>query len=254
MTKRWKDDGWPSHPFIQGLSLRAEKLFDYLCFNPKSGPAGLYRITFETMAFESKLSRDKTWDEVLQEIPELLKEMEPNVKWYPEHKIIWVKEWLNNQYGISAPETPKQRTFLKKVANYLAAFHYPEIVKEFREYNLKRYNFDILSYADDNVFPFKPIQTIPTDDLNFHGMMKLYEEKTGKASSGFSQNDIQALNDIAETYSLEAFERVIDEYPGKPLSYLKKVLERWQGEGASPPSELTAPNKEGKINGVEIEN
>ena len=61
-------------------------------------------------------------------------------------------------------------------------------------------------------------------------MVEYYEKKVGKTLTPI---DYEKLKDFADTYPDGWFEKAIDEHPDKPLSYLEKVMESRQKEGAS---------------------
>ncbi len=69
-----------------------------------------------------------------------------------------------------------------------------------------------------------------TDDLKVAAMIESYEKSSG---SLLTPRDLEKLKDFADTYPDGWFEKAIEEYPGKPLSYLEKILESWQKEGPS---------------------
>jgi hypothetical protein len=135
-TEFWTD------PFVRKLTAEAEYLYIYLWTNQRCNQAGLYQITPDVIAFETKLPVEK--------IPDLLRLLEPKVKWYPEQDLIWVKNFIKHQY-----KSPK---FLIAAANRLKDINNNGAVKELLEYNLKRYsisipyeyNMDIVSISDSD--------------------------------------------------------------------------------------------------------
>ncbi len=56
--------------------------------------------------------------------------------------------------------------------------------------------------------------------------IKIYEDNIGM----LTPNLLDRLKDMSETYSVEKFRKVIAENPGKPLSYIEKVLENPKGK------------------------
>ncbi|GAI24797.1 unnamed protein product, partial [marine sediment metagenome] len=89
MPERGFDTGFWSKPFIQNLPAQGKLLSAYLKTNVHCNQAGVYTITPSTIAFETGLP--------LAEIPSLLKSLEPEVVWYPEENIVWVKPFLEEQ-------------------------------------------------------------------------------------------------------------------------------------------------------------
>ena len=129
-TEFWTD------PFVRKLTAEAEYLYIYLWTNQRCNQAGLYQITPDVIAFETKLPVEK--------IPDLLKLLEPKVKWYPEQDLIWVKNFIKHQY-----KSPK---FLIAAASRLKDINNNGAVKELLEYNLKKYSISIpYEYSMDTV-------------------------------------------------------------------------------------------------------
>ena len=127
MTERGFDTGFWNDPFIQKLPAMGKLLYAYLWTNPHCSQAGLYEITPDTIAFETKLTE--------ADIPILLESLKPKVVWYPEQDLIWVKNFIKRQ-----SKSPK---FLAAVAKSLLSIHHSEAIKELLEYNLDRYSISI---------------------------------------------------------------------------------------------------------------
>lgn len=125
--ERTKDTGYWSDPFVQGLPPLAKLLFDYLWTNSDCNQAGLYHLTLKSMAFDTGI------DEA--EIPELLKLLEPKVKWWPDLNLVWVKNFVKRQ--------TKSPSFLVAVAKCLDQMNEAEIVNEFLDFNSKKYGLEI---------------------------------------------------------------------------------------------------------------
>ncbi len=68
---------------------------------------------------------------------------------------------------------------------------------------------------------FKP----PGNDIA--KMIKHYEDTVGKT---LTPTDLDKLKDFADNYPEGWFEKALAEHPGKPLSYLGKVMESWKVE------------------------
>ena len=73
-------------------------------------------------------------------------------------------------------------------------------------------------------------EPIKTNDLKVAAMVEYYEKSIGRV---LTPGDLKKLSDFADTYPNGLFEKTVDEYPGKPLSYLEKVMENKQKEGKS---------------------
>jgi hypothetical protein len=112
-TELWTD------PFIQDLSPEAKLLFIYLWTNKHCNQAGLYEITLRTIAFDTGLS--------VESLPEIMKQIEPKVAWYPEQNLVWVKNFLKRQC--------KSNSFLIAAAKSLKPVRNNGLVAEFINYN-----------------------------------------------------------------------------------------------------------------------
>ena len=82
-TEYWAD------PFVESLSPEGKLLYAYLWTNPHCNQAGLYEISLDRIAYETKLQAAT--------LPSLMKSLEPKVKWYPEHNLVWVKNFIKRQ-------------------------------------------------------------------------------------------------------------------------------------------------------------
>lgn len=114
LTEMWDDD------WFQEIDPLQRYLFIYLWTNMHCNQAGLYRITLDTMSFESKLPKDQ--------LRTILRSMSPKVEWYEDQKIVWVRNFLRRQ-----AKSPK---FIMAAAKSLNALHLDdEIREEYDEYN-----------------------------------------------------------------------------------------------------------------------
>lgn len=137
--ERTKDTGYWNDDFVQGLPPLGKLLFDYLWTNSDCNQAGLYHITLRTMAFDTGIPED--------ELPDILHLLDKKVKWWPELNLVWVKNFLKRQI--------KSPTFLVAVAKCLDKINFPEIINEFLDYNLNRYNLIIPYEERHQVFEAK---------------------------------------------------------------------------------------------------
>ncbi len=112
-TSYWTD------PFILKLPQEAKLLYAYLWTNIHCNQAGLYEIAPETIAFETALPPE--------DVPRLIRMLEPKVAWYPDENLIWVKNFLRHQ-----AKSPK---FLAAAAKCLSSIHNNGLVKEFLDFN-----------------------------------------------------------------------------------------------------------------------
>jgi len=120
MPERGFDTSFWTKPFVQNLSPHGKLLITYLKTNAHCNQAGVYTITPSTIAFETGLP--------LAEIPDLLKSLEPEVAWYPEENVVWVKSFLEEQ--------AKSSKFIASALNIITRNRLPEdIPEDFQEYN-----------------------------------------------------------------------------------------------------------------------
>lgn len=123
----WDSDCWTGDEWFQDLSRDQRYLFWYLSTNSHCNQAGLYYITLATMANETKFTKD--------ELRQLLPNLEPKVKWYPDQNLVWVKNFIKRQ-----SKSPK---FLQAAAKSLTAIHHDVAVGELLRYNQQRYSISI---------------------------------------------------------------------------------------------------------------
>lgn len=78
------DDSW-----FASLKPDAKLFFLYLLTNRRTTSCGAYEVTIEQMVFETKLPT--------RSIERWLAEWAPRVQWWPEHSIIWIKNFYGRQ-------------------------------------------------------------------------------------------------------------------------------------------------------------
>ena len=160
-TEFWADS------FIQQLPQEARYLYIYLWTNEHCNQAGLYEITLRQIAFETELPKEK--------LPELLQMLEPKVRWYKEHDLIWVKNFLKRQ-----SKSPK---FLTAAAKCLNSIHHNGAIKEFLDYNLEKYSISI---------PYRySIDTVSIPSVSSSGAVSS-SSASAKAEKGCGGEDILA--------------------------------------------------------------
>jgi len=121
-TETWDSDEW-----FQELDILPRYLFIYLWTNDHCNPAGLYHITPSTISFATKIPKS--------DLPDLFAALAPKVKWYPDHSLVWVKNFIKRQ-----SKSPK---FLAAAAKSLTNIHHNGAIKELLDYNLQRYGISI---------------------------------------------------------------------------------------------------------------
>ena len=120
MPERGFNTGFWSDPFVQKQPQEGKILFAYLKTNDHCNQAGLYVLTLMTISFETGI--DKT------ALPDLLQSLTPEVEWYPEESLVWVKGFLAEQ-----AKSPK---FVVSALACIKNDRIPEeLAEEFQEYN-----------------------------------------------------------------------------------------------------------------------
>ena len=89
MSERGFSTDYWADSFVETLPAEGKLLYIYLWTNPQCNQAGLYEITLDRIAYETKLPIDG--------LPSLLKALELKVKWYEDHNIVWIKNFLKRQ-------------------------------------------------------------------------------------------------------------------------------------------------------------
>jgi hypothetical protein len=106
-------------PWFQKWSSTERYLFMYLESNEHCRQSGMYRITLDTMSFETKIPA--------LDLPGLLEALRSEVEWVPEQSIIWVKNFVKRQ-----AKSPK---FLVAAGECLKTIGVNGLIKGFLEYN-----------------------------------------------------------------------------------------------------------------------
>ncbi|MFA5377817.1 MAG: hypothetical protein WC455_18850 [Dehalococcoidia bacterium] len=120
MTERRVDTELWAHPDFQALRVGAKLLYLYSWSNSHCNAAGIYRISLETIAFETGLN--------LGDIPGYLEELKSlDIEWNGEQKVLWVKKFVKHQ--------GRSPLFLKAVATSLKQISNPELVKTYLKFN-----------------------------------------------------------------------------------------------------------------------
>lgn len=216
---------------METLPAEGKLLYIYLWTNPQCNQAGLYEITLDRVSYETKLPVDS--------LPALLKALEPKVKWYGEHNIVWIKNFLKRQ-----AKSPK---FLVAAAKSLATIHNNGVVKELLDYNLQRYSISIpYQYSIDTVaIPSNASASANTDlnDIKGEGGEELilsslcegYEREIGVISVAISQQLIDFVASYKESgapldWIPEAFTEAAN-HNKRNWAYVKAIFDRWISEG-----------------------
>ena len=225
-TEYWAD------PFVESLPMEGKLLYAYLWTNPHCNQAGLYVISLERIAYETKLP--------LENLSSLLTSLEPKVKWYPDDSLIWVKNFIKRQ-----SKSPK---FLVAAAKSLSSIHNNGAIEELLKYNLQKYSISIpYPYSTNTVaIPSSAAASASSSSVsnnkrgvvrgeeNLAAITKVYEENIGIITPMVAEK----LKDIAERYPPGWFKDAVAEAVEanvRKLSYIESILERWEREGYKAP-------------------
>ena len=220
MTERRKDTGFWNHPFVQRLPPMAKLLLDYLWTGPDCNQAGLYYLTTKTIAFDTGIDE--------KEIPELMKLLEPKVRWWPEINLIWPKTFLKRQ-----GRSPK---FLVAVGRCLENINHPDIVAEFLDFNKSHYGLEIpyqegRSPSKEDTKPASKLPVIVDDKLK--NLVTCYEANI----TIITPMVVERLKDICDRYPDGWFQKAVEEavrQSKRSLAYVEAILKRWEREGINP--------------------
>lgn len=83
------DTGTWDDPWFAELDPDAKLLFLYLLTNRRSTAAGVFEITLRAMSFETGLDTKR--------INSALESISSRVEWWPEHQVVWVRNFLRHQ-------------------------------------------------------------------------------------------------------------------------------------------------------------
>lgn len=83
-------DTW-GDPWFSERSGSAKLLFLYLITNPRTRPSGVCEVTTRQIGFETGLSN----------IPALIDELGDRIVWWPDHHMVWVRNFYRHQCRLS---------------------------------------------------------------------------------------------------------------------------------------------------------
>jgi len=167
-TSYWTD------PFILKLPQEAKLLYAYLWTNIHCNQAGLYEIALETIAFETALPPE--------DVPRLIRLLEPKVAWYPDGNLIWVKNFLRHQ-----TKSPK---FLAAAAKCLSSIHNNGLVKEFLDFNQQHNVFIPYQYPKATV-------AIPDSGTDTH-TAAVTDTNSDSGGGGEEDNELAEISQLYE--------------------------------------------------------
>lgn len=110
-------------PWFESLHPKGKLFFLYLLTNPRSTSCGAFEITPRKMAFETGLS--------VEDVEGFLEKWAPKVQWFPEHNIVFLKNFYRRQANSEKVRVNAARI----VAGYpievqqAIAIEYPELIE-----------------------------------------------------------------------------------------------------------------------------
>lgn len=110
-------------PWFEALHPKGKLFFLYLLTNPRSTSCGAFEITPRKMAFETGLT--------LEDVEGFLEAWAPRVQWFPEHQIVFLKNFYRRQTNSEKVRINAARI----VASYpiavqrAIAIEYPELIE-----------------------------------------------------------------------------------------------------------------------------
>lgn len=141
MPQRGIESGiWTEPKKLKRLPPLGKLLFIYTFSNDHCNQAGLYYISLETISDETGIPIDD-----LLPLMELLK---PNVQWFPEENLLWVRNFINRQ--------THSHLYLKAVGKSLRSIHDKTIIKRLIDYNREKFDLDLEPYYRDPHFKPEP--------------------------------------------------------------------------------------------------
>ncbi|MDD5475471.1 MAG: DnaD domain protein [Syntrophales bacterium] len=267
MSERFIDTGFWNNGYVQNLSADATYFLIYSRTNVHVNQAGFYNITQLTMIRETKLEEKR--------LVAALKELHPEVMWYPEIEYLWSRSFLKINF-----RSPK---FLTAAAKSLRDVPDPKLIREFIRYNAVAHNIQI---------PY----TYPTDTLSIPSAQETDQKISGSGSGSGSDigegergpgGEGEAVLDAALAQMFTAYDQNIgkgkvtnvvkeqlvwirDNFPvqwfmealaesvrheKRSLAYIEKILENWNENGYKAPmkDKKTGNGPKGKTEGLEIE-
>jgi len=253
VTERTIDDSFWDEGFTQSLPTEGKTLYIWSFTNKHCNPAGLYKATLKTIAFETDID--------IKRIPELLDLLQLKLKYYPDNHLLWVKNFLKRQ-----SKSPK---FIQAAAKALTTINCNGAINELLEYNRTIHSISIpYQYYMDNIKIPTGLVCSNTDTITdscssedkevFKGKkgkrgktvvveslkttVEIYESNIGIITPIVAEE----LKDIANEYPIEWFGEAIKiacDANVRKLSYIRAILERWKTEGKDKGQEKTYKHK-----------
>ncbi len=152
MTYRKFDVGIWSDTKFERLSAIEKCLFIYLWTNKECSQAGIYRITKQRIAFETKIPLEEGSREVegglvggstpLEPLLKVLDEKHQLIHWFPNDEIVFVKGFLRGQCQNKQFAEGALKTVVKDYSKYLKLYIDTNL-EVFKEYGIKVPDFGV---------------------------------------------------------------------------------------------------------------
>lgn len=226
-TTMWTNDEW-----FQSLDYLQKLLFLYMWTNDHCNSAGVYEITVKTISDETSIPNE----EIRVNLP-LLHE---KVQWWPEHNVIWVKNFVKRQ--------SKSPTFLQSVAKCLRKIKQQEICEVFMDYNntlLIPYEYPTNTLSIPPIYDEKNRVSIPSISVSFSGINtnnNIYNNNNIYIYTYYGENFGKLSDEI-----IRDIEILVNEYSGKmvfaamkeakrvrkcSMGYVNGILNNWRQDGS----------------------
>ena len=111
-------------PWFESLHPKGKLFFLYLLTNPRSTSCGAFEITPRKMAFETGLT--------VEDVEGFLKAWAPKVQWFPEHSIVFLKNFYRRQVHLPrfARDARRRVAALPEQVQSHVLSEYPELAAQ----------------------------------------------------------------------------------------------------------------------------
>lgn len=236
MAERGIDSGIWSNPKIQGLSTASKLLYVYLTTNGAVNPAGLYRISFSSMSFDTGISVD--------DLPNLLTELATaDVEYMSSRTIVWVKKFFERQCHSPQFAIAAIRGLRREL---------PDFLEKWLEYNdtvLIPYRYRIDTLLIEYGYPMGRVAIPPSavpkakavnnkglgddkgeGDAEIGGAFKCFEENIGMITPLIGEAIKDAMQEYPAGWVEDAIKVAVERNKRK-WSYVRGILESWSRDG-----------------------
>lgn len=247
MTERFIDTEFWHSSDVQNESFEATYLRMYTLSNAHVNQAGFYQMTKKTLITETRMNEIQ--------IDAALAELYPDVIFYPEYSLLWVRSFLYT-YGRSI----KFRIAAEKGLHHLP----PHLAAEYVRYNAEKYKIQIpyenpysLTLPDppdpdspsgvtsDNGSASKSANATDSKETRRAGKKKitdpalteifqLYEQNIGVLTPLIEERLVNIRNKYQPDWFRAAVSRAL-KHSARNLAYIEAILENWAADGYQSP-------------------